>query len=209
MPKPLSILCFGNSLTAGYFAWGTEYHPYDDKLKETLKSKIPGLKVMTYISGLPGDLVVFPPGSFLSRMQGKCAEAKYDWVICLGGTNDIGYSHPADKIYAALQVSWNVALESGAKVLALTVPECKTRSARLDGRRDVLNASILAHQAKGFYAFDLRSKIPYHDATEEWREEMFDDGLHMTAKGYDFMGTAIAEHLADLIIAEETLDEQT
>jgi hypothetical protein len=38
------------------------------------------------VDGAPGDLVTSPPGSFLSRIQGKCMTKKYDWVIVLGGT---------------------------------------------------------------------------------------------------------------------------
>ncbi|KAJ5724784.1 hypothetical protein N7493_006512 [Penicillium malachiteum] len=204
MPK-LSILCFGNSLTAGYFHFGLEYHPYDGKFKEVLKGKFPDLKVFTTVAGLPGDMVVFP-GSFLSRMKNECSKVKYDWVICLGGTNDLGYRRSVDEIYTGLQGAWNIALESGAKVLALTIPECQVRSERMDSTRAQLNAAILAHQQKDFYAFDLCRAIPYHDATEEFREQMFDDGLHLTEEGYDVMGTVIAKHFAPLYVAKPADD---
>ncbi|KAJ5633558.1 hypothetical protein N7528_001400 [Penicillium herquei] len=224
MPK-LSILCFGNSLTAGYLHFGLEYHPYDGKFKKVLKEKFPDLNVFTTVAGLPGDLVV-SPGSFLSRMKNECSKVKYDWVICLGGTkyvsspyfrnihwlvtdigrltfdSDLGYRRSVDEIYNGLQEAWNIALESGAKVLALTIPECQVRSAKMDSSRAQLNAAILGHQQKDFYAFDLCRAIPYHDATEEFREQMFDDGLHLTAEGYDVMGTVIAEHFAPLYAAK-------
>jgi hypothetical protein len=49
------------------------------------------------------------------------------------------------------------------------------------------------------HVFDLHGKIPYHSASESFRGEMFDDGLHLTAKGYDLMGTVVGEHLVNLI----------
>ncbi|KAJ6007863.1 hypothetical protein N7540_011839 [Penicillium herquei] len=229
MPR-LSILCFGNSLTAGFFHFGLEYHPYDEKFKEVLTEKFPELKVFTTVAGLPGDLVVFP-GSFLGRMKDKCSKVKYDWVICLGGTkfvsslyfsyfhwlvtdigrptsdSDLGYQRNVDEIYTGLQEAWNIALESGAKVLALTIPECKARSEKLDSARAQLNAAILAHEQKDFYAFDLCRAIPYHDASEEFVEQIFDDGLHLTEEGYDLMGTVIAEHFAPLYAANEPVDD--
>ncbi|KAJ5573524.1 SGNH hydrolase [Penicillium hispanicum] len=206
MTEELSILCFGNSLTAGFYCYGLEYHPYAGKMKESILAEFPTLQITTEVQGLPGDLVIFPPGSFLSRIQAKCAKPRYDWVIFLGGTNDIGYGHKPDRIYAALQDSWKVARDSGAKVLALTIPECAAASASLNTRRAELNALILAHQADGFYAFDLCSKIPYHAASETFREETFDDGLHLTAKGYDFMGSLVGEHLVALLKADMATD---
>ncbi|KAJ5721226.1 uncharacterized protein N7483_009160 [Penicillium malachiteum] len=194
MPR-LSILCFGNSLTAGYFHFGLEFHPYDGKFKEVLTEKFPDLKVFTTVEGLPGDLVVFP-GSFLGRMKDKCSKV-----------NDLGYRRDVDEIYTGLQEAWNIALESGAKVLALTIPECQTRSEKLDSTRSELNAAIMAHQQKGFYAFDLCRAIPNHDASVEFREQMFDDGLHLTEEGYDLMGTVIAEHFAPLYAAKDPADD--
>ena len=63
--------------------------------------------------------------------------------------SDLGYGRPSDKIYDALQETWQIALDSGAKVLALTIPECEVRSQSLDGRRAQVNSSILAHEADG------------------------------------------------------------
>lgn len=170
MYKKLHVLCFGDSLSAGFFKFGLEYHPYDGKLKETLQSQVPDLKVFTDVEGLPGDLVTFP-GSFSMRMENKCNAGKYDWVICLGGTklvllvvlmflsysgmlisildSDLGYGRATDRIYNGLQETWQIALGSGAKLLALTIPECQVRSQSLDARRAEVNASILAHKADG------------------------------------------------------------
>lgn len=85
MSRQLSILCFGNSLTAGFHSYGLEYHPYAMKLKEHLENEFSGLKVLTIVAGQPGDLVC-RPGAFLSRINMNCDNNHYDWVIFLGGT---------------------------------------------------------------------------------------------------------------------------
>jgi hypothetical protein len=166
MAEKLSILCFGDSLTAGYYRWGLEHHPYSIKLTNILEAEFPNTERTIDVNGVSGDLVVYPPGSFLSRIQGECAEKQYDWVIFLGGTkyarrsyrtstvlilfslSDLGYGNRADMIYYALKDCWDVALANGANVLALTVPECGVKSKPLDIRRDTLNSHILEHQAE-------------------------------------------------------------
>lgn len=86
MTKKLVILCFGNSLTAGYYCYGLHYHPYAGKLRETLKAAYPDTEIKIDVDGVPGDLAISPPGRFLRRIQDKCFSTQYDWVIVLGGT---------------------------------------------------------------------------------------------------------------------------
>ncbi|KAH1281609.1 hypothetical protein KXW98_000118 [Aspergillus fumigatus] len=215
MDKELSILCFGASLTAGYYHFGCEYHPYALRLKEKLQAAFPTTKFTVDEDGLPGDLVI-KPGRFLPRIKEKFDGSNYDWVIVLGGTkyvassirlegldahvsSDLGRGYPASKIYPALQEVWEVALDNGAFVLALTIPECSAASTTLDQRRNEVNLSILSHKAQGFYAFDLHGKVPYHNATEEFRKRIWDDGLHFTAEGYDLVGEVVGEHLIALL----------
>ncbi|KAF7134137.1 hypothetical protein CNMCM5793_005816 [Aspergillus hiratsukae] len=199
MSKELSILCFGNSLTAGYYHFGCDYHPYALTLKDKLQAAFPKITLTIDVDGLPGDLAISPPGKFLSRIKAKFDQSNYDWVIVLGGTNDLGRRYPTSKIYPALQEVWEVALANGANVLALTIPECSAVSTTLDKNRNEVNSSILAHQAEGFHVFDLHGKLPYHNATEEFRQKTWDDGLHLTAEGYKLVGDVVAEHLISLL----------
>lgn len=107
-PKTLStlrILCFGNSLTAGHTRYGLEHYPYADVLETTLQKFLPSTKITIEISGLSGDRVIH--GQFSSRMEGKCAKAAadpYDWVIVMGGTNDLGGGGAPEEIYQGLSM---------------------------------------------------------------------------------------------------------
>jgi len=95
MTEKQSILCFGDSLTSGFFSYGLEYHSYAIKLSEILEKEFGIRKFTLDVDGRPGDLVVLPQGSFLSRIQAKCSKKKYDWVIILGGTK---YDLPLDDV---------------------------------------------------------------------------------------------------------------
>lgn len=59
--------------------------------------------------------------------------------------SDLGRGFPCSRIFPALKEAWKVALDSGAHILALTVPECAVVNKRLDSARDELNGLILNH----------------------------------------------------------------
>jgi hypothetical protein len=55
------------------------------------------------------------------------------------------------------------------------------------------------------YAYDLHAAIPYHSLTEKERKEYWDDGLHLTSDGYDWMGEFIATALIKIIKQQREL----
>lgn len=67
-PK-LRVLCFGDSLTAGYASWGAVHHPYNEKLEEMLSMAFPDLKIETEEDGLSGATVKH---GFQTRMNAQC-----------------------------------------------------------------------------------------------------------------------------------------
>ena len=46
---------------------------------------------------------------------------------------------------------------------------------------------------------DLRAAIPYFSMSEQLREEIWDDGLHLTQAGYKMMGDVIGARMAELL----------
>lgn len=104
-PKSLRVLCFGDSLTAGYSGYGCFHYPYAKQIREKLKENLPGTEATVDVSGLSGDQVI--AGQFLSRMKGICAKAEnapYDWIIVLGGTNDLAEMETGHSIYEGLSL---------------------------------------------------------------------------------------------------------
>ncbi|KAI5466340.1 SGNH hydrolase-type esterase domain-containing protein [Mariannaea sp. PMI_226] len=206
--KSIRILCFGDSLTSGYFSWGLGSHPYSLKLEDKLTGAFPDVDFEIVTDGLPGDVATFE--RFYNRAKAQFqGDKKFDWTIVLGGTNDLAYNISPPKIYESLQKVWNLAILKKGKVLALTVPECHAKAERLTRRRDELNLSIMTHQQPNYYFFDLESHIPFHSLSEADREKYWDDGLHLAEDGYDWMGEHIANGLIRILRREGTLEPAT
>ncbi|UNI14955.1 hypothetical protein JDV02_001532 [Purpureocillium takamizusanense] len=194
---PLTILCFGDSLTQGFFNYGLGEHPYSLILEDRLRHEMPTRRIQVRTSGVPGDVASHEP--FLRRLERECDAEKFDWVIMLAGTNDLAYYPDAQRILNSLKKCWAVPLSRGFKVLALTVPECSAQVPQINAARRELNAGILTHAEPNFYTMDLHEKLPYHSLSPEERSEYWSDGLHLTAEGYDWMGGHIVEGLLKIL----------
>ena len=118
LPKSLRILCFGDSLTAGYTRYGWEFHPYADHLRAGLQLSLSTPDIEVDVAGLSGDQV---QGSYLRRIKAKCAdtETPYDWIIVMGGTNDLAWGRPPDTIYEGLSKP-TLPLSSYAHIFSIT-----------------------------------------------------------------------------------------
>jgi lysophospholipase L1-like esterase len=57
------------------------------------------------------------------------------------------------------------------------------------------------------YTFDLHTAIPFWSMPKAKRREIWDDGVHFTAKGYDLMGKIIADRLVEVIKGFEGVEE--
>lgn len=165
--KSLRILCFGDSLTAGYSGYGYFHYPYAAQLRKRLKEDMPDTEATIEVAGLSGDRVI--AGQYMRRIQGSCEKAQdvpYDWIIVLGGTNDLGWGERPDHIYEGLsrwmtlldssgrltfcvcpsEEIWRLALDTGANVLALSVLEGEHTSGDIVQRRKELNNRIAYHE---------------------------------------------------------------
>lgn len=57
------------------------------------------------------------------------------------------------------------------------------------------------------HAFDLKTHIPYHSLSDEERDKYWDDGLHLTPAGYDWMGAHIVDALTSIMRREGQLEQ--
>ncbi|OWP03047.1 hypothetical protein B2J93_3673 [Marssonina coronariae] len=123
----------------------------------------------------------------------------YDWAIILGGTNDLNQNRLPDNIFSTLQKVWDVPLSKNTKVLALTISGCGMCSTEVDSRTIDLNQRILNHEAENYYTYDLYEAMPYWEMDKEMRDEVWDDNIHFTAKGYDMIGKLLADQLFEIM----------
>ncbi|KAL9943150.1 hypothetical protein ACHAQF_002156 [Verticillium nonalfalfae] len=202
--RPLRIFCFGDSLTAGYSGFGSSYTPYSEVLETKLAAAFPDADVRVHENGMPGDIV--SAEAFNRRLRAELDEAKmpYDWVLILGGTNDIAYKIAPETIVDNLKESYRIALDKGSKVLALTVPQTHARARWVVDARRAVNEGIMAYDDPKSYAFDLASAIPYFALPPPKRTLYWDDGVHLTPSGYEWMGGHVADALIKIMIEEAT-----
>ncbi|KAI9053807.1 hypothetical protein LZ554_002755 [Drepanopeziza brunnea f. sp. 'monogermtubi'] len=202
-PTPVRILCFGDSLTDGYWMYGKHRAPYSVTMKRILEENLGEKAEMGFdvdTNGVSGQLVV---NGFKERMRNiytaNTTEHPYDWVVFLGGTNDLAFSVPPDRIYDEIKAITDLPLSTGARVLLLTVPECSAKSEKLDRNRGELNELLKRDRREGVYSLDLHTKIPYHAMDEDERKKIWDDGLHFTPEGYERVGELVAERLIGIL----------
>ena len=79
-----------------------EFYPYADHLRVGLQHMLSTSDIEVDVDGFSGDQV---RGNYLPRIKRKCAntETPYDWIIAMGGTNDLGWGQSPDAIYEGLR----------------------------------------------------------------------------------------------------------
>jgi lysophospholipase L1-like esterase len=185
------IVCFGDSLTAGFQSptadnpLGTET-PYGRFLQE-----LTGPAARVSVSGICGELT----GEMAMRFRSAVLVHHPTHVVILGGTNDLGWNAlPADIMRNLLKM-YELAAAAGIKPVPVTVPSIRVGddlrseegrrwfAEHLD-RRCQLNGLILRYaESKRLAAFDLFAATAEPE-TRQLAAEYSNDGLHLTTAGY-------------------------
>lgn len=205
MTSPISsplILCFGDSLTAGYQTPNPahpsgEETPYGQVLQEYLDKQ-----GRVEISGICGEVT----GEMVLRFRTAVLERRPQMVIILGGTNDLGWNADPAEIMRNLTKMYELSRASSIVPVPVTVPSIRVDLggdnpdaaswvAQHIERRQQLNAMIADYAE--------RKRLRYVDlfaATAEPESLMLaqpysNDGLHLTSSGYRLFGRLVYEQL--------------
>ena len=195
------IVCFGDSLTAGYQSPTPDWPqlretPYGAFLQERLDAC-----ATIAVSGVCGELT----SEMVARFSRDVIALKPASVVILGGTNDLGWQAAPADIMRNLLAMYDMALAEQVRPVAVTVPSIRIAGdvgegegrVWLDGhiqRRRELNEMIQrACLERQLSCVDLFA------ATQEQgsgllAEPYSNDGLHLTTDGY--------RRLAELLYAE-------
>jgi len=186
-PSPL-IVCFGDSLTAGYQAPSRDnptgrQTPYGEFLEQFL-----GGRGSVAVSGVCGETT----GEMVLRFRSDVLNRRPRYVIILGGTNDLGWNAGPQEITRNLVKMYELARAAGIVPIPVTVPSVRVQNAGNEASRWV-QAHIAKRQSlNGLIQDYARSKdLPYLDlftATADpdslqLRPEYSNDGLHLTTEG--------------------------
>jgi lysophospholipase L1-like esterase len=185
------IVCFGDSLTAGFQSptadnpHGIET-PYGRFLQE-----LTGPAVRVSVSGICGELT----GEMTKRFRLAVLAHQPTHVVILGGTNDLGWNALPEDIMRNLIKMYELAAAAGIEPVPVTVPSirvgddlrseegCRWFAAHLD-RRHQLNTLILRYaESKRLVAFDLFAATAEPE-TQQLAARYSNDGLHLTTAGY-------------------------
>ncbi|BEI86572.1 hypothetical protein CcaverHIS002_0608590 [Cutaneotrichosporon cavernicola] len=193
---PLRILCFGDSLTSGWNR-GRDA-PYATTLEARVRAAFPDRPVLVEADGIPGNEVV---QGFPRRMM-KAATQPWDWILVLGGTNDLAYDASPEKVLAGLNETWSLAQSASptTQVLALTIPE--VGEVWDDTDRKAVNAAIMSHSAPRYHTFDFASALPFHSLSAGQQALWWDDLVHLTPAGYARMGELVGDALVEILQRE-------
>ena len=200
----MHIVCFGDSLTAGFQAptadnpQGTET-PYGQFLQE-----LTGPAVRVSVSGVCGELTA----EMAMRFRSAVLSHQPTHVVILGGTNDLGWNAAPADIMRNLLKMYELAAAAGVKPVPVTVPSIRVGddlrseegrqwfTEHLD-RRHQLNELIVRYaESKQLAAFDLFTAT-MEPETQQLAAPYSNDGLHLTTAGYRL----IAERLYREIFA--------
>jgi len=205
------IVCFGDSLTAGFQSptadnpQGTET-PYGHFLQE-----LTGPSVRVSVSGICGELT----GEMAMRFRSAVLVHQPAYVVILGGTNDLGWNAAPPDIMRNLLKMYELAAAAGITPVPVTVPSirmgddfCSEEGRRwfaghLD-RRLQLNGLILRYaESKRLTAFDLFAATAEPE-TQQLAAVYSNDGLHLTTAGYRLLATRLYEEVFAVAFASRS-----
>ena len=197
----MRVLCLGDSLTDGYtFQESGEFHPYSITLRKLLNEHCQtGVVVDT--AAVSGEKVIPTMTNRLEKLMNESSNA-YDWVIILGGTNDIGSGTKGDVLLPHILGLHETAKKTGAKTLALALPqfllELKPGHEKYRAEKAKVNDGLRLYSEKSAGStvyVDLWNGLPFGELLEDERKLYWIDALHMTPKGYDKMAGIIFDCL--------------
>ena len=198
----MTIICFGDSLTAGFQSPTPEYPagretPYGHFLQEWL-----GASAEVRVSGICGELT----GEMTMRFRRDVLQHRPTHVVVLGGTNDLGWNARPEDIMRNLVKMYELARASGIIPVPVTVPSLRVAvggaGAEAEAwfeqhveRRRVLNGLIRNYAvSKQLACVDLFSATADPDM-QQLAEPYSNDGLHLTTAGYRLLARLLYDQV--------------
>ncbi len=185
------VLCFGDSLTAGFQSPSRDNPTGDETPYGAFLQEMIGPSMQVAISGICGELT----GEMAMRFRQDVISRQPTHVIILGGTNDLGWNAQPPDIMRNLVKMYEQARADHIVPVPVTVPSIRVAGtdesqetlfwiAEHLTRRRHLNA-LIAQYADSHQL----SRIDLHGATAEPKTQLLadvysNDGLHLSTAGY-------------------------
>jgi len=194
MKNEVVIVAFGDSLTVGYQSptLGEEFPrpaPYTEFLDAMTKRFKQGSANVTKVEFLNMGIVGELTDDMLDRFESDVVRLGPDFVIVLGGSNDLGWGVEPEAVAGNLKEMYGQALNHDITPIACTVPSVL-------GYDEGIPPRIMLNRLIRRYSTELDlTCVGLFEATSDsagrLREEYSNDGLHMTAEGYERIAEVI------------------
>jgi acyl-CoA thioesterase-1 len=185
----MKIVALGDSLTVGETGFSdseesASYPKYLEALaEEHLRSLQSNVKVNVLNEGINGNLT----SGMLERFSRDVVDEKADYVIILGGANDIGWGFDPAMIAHNLTTMYDAALNKGIAPVACSVPSILGFDELIPPRLQ-LNRIIRTEADKRSIPFVDFFTATADPRTNRLSEDYSADGLHLNTRGYQQMG---------------------
>ena len=206
MARSTLVVCFGDSLTAGFQSPSREYPtgmdtPYGQFLQDHL-----GTTAQVHTSGICGELT----GEMSLRFRRDVLERKPGYVPILGGTNDLGWNASLREVMRNLVKMYEQTFAAGGLPVPVTVPSIRVEEAQdsreglewLAGhvaRRNELNQLIQNYtMSKAIACVDLFTAT-VDPVSGQLAQVYSNDGIHLTTAGYRLFAEQVALVLKPLL----------
>lgn len=190
MSKPLRIIALGDSLTTGCQSPTAENPdgdstPYGEFLQKRL-----GAWAEVLVRGVNGELT----GPMAMRLGRDVIPLRPDYVVILGGANDVGWGVPPQEIMRNLVAMYERARGAGIKPVAVTIPSIRGADSLIRPRQ-LLSRLILDYCKANPQPFVDLFAATAEPETPRLAERYSNDGLHLTTEGYYLLAELLYEQV--------------
>lgn len=208
------ILCYGDSLTAGFCSKGRHFEPYGPFMSKALRNAgvgndvsvcgLSGLTAQDMLGQLTSPSVEDVAGNTGTGLAHILNEGGHrDLVLLMAGTNDLAVEKPDSKVvFQRVKSLHEVCHSKGVKTVVLAPPGPMPpahRAARLQLKSMLAN---LARNTPGIVGFaDCEELVP-RSAQSNARKLWDPDDIHMTAEGSRTLGQKLVAVVLDALLGQ-------
>lgn len=201
MPGSWVVFVFlGDSITAGYQQGPgnlpPRYYPFTNMLESTIRMKLKkrGAEKDVAIEnmGMDGDST----SGMVNRFAMSVVPEKPEYVVIMGGLNDLFTRVPSDDVYRNLVQLTQMSKEIGAEPIVLSTTPV-AGAVDFNEKIEALNDKLAGYCAEnGLRFIDLFSELLGDGVLAK---EFSNDGVHISDKGYKKIISILAPLLLDLV----------
>ena len=205
MSDQLTFVALGDSLTVGFQSFNPddsfiEDAPYTHFLEQIIadaRKQFKSIPEVRFLNrGINGDLTE----GMLHRFERDVTADKPNYVIIIGGSNDLGWSLPPEKIFYNLKQIYTTSTEHEIRPIACTVPSILGFDSLIP-QRITLNELIKRHCSEQEILCADTFQATANPQTQRLLEVYSNDGLHLSTAGYKKLAETIVQEAVKKILS--------